>query len=48
MVTSRWEKQKMLIEKGMLQGPTNKVEIDSKDDIENTSPKARKKYYKWK
>ncbi len=34
--------------KGMLQVPNNKVEIDSKDDIENTSPKARKKYYKWK
>ncbi len=30
--------------KGMLQVPNNKVEIDSKDDIENTSPKARKKY----
>jgi hypothetical protein len=24
------------------------VEIDLEDDIENTSPKARKKDYKWK
>jgi hypothetical protein len=35
-------------DKHMLQGPNNKVEIDSEDDIENTSPKARKKDYKWK
>ncbi len=32
----------------MLQGPNNKVKIDLENDIENTSPKARKKDYKWK